>query len=396
VPDIQTMKPEQSPSSSLVLTRLFNDFFRSEKFSGVLLIVCTVFSLLMANADWGESYLAFWHQSWGALSLSHWINDGLMAIFFLLVGLEIEREIYIGELSSFQQASFPIVAALGGMLVPAGIHFMFNAGTPTAAGVGIPMATDIAFALGVLSLAGKAVPPALKVFLAALAIIDDLGAIVVIALFYTASLSWIYLLLALLLFGVLYYIGKRGVMHVSIYLAGGVLLWYFLYRSGVHATLSGVLLAFAIPFGKGKEASLSARLQQFLHPVVAYGIVPLFALANTGIIIAPSLLHSLVSVNSLGIMTGLFVGKPLGIFLFSYIAVQLNMAKLPALVQWKHILAAGILGGIGFTMSIFITLLAFPNIATIESAKIAILLASLLAALVGLATFRYLDTKRNS
>ena len=395
MPGSQPMKPELSTGSSFVLTRLFNEFFRSEKFSGVLLILCTAFSLLMANASWGENYIAFWHQPLGELSLSHWINDGLMAVFFLLVGLEIEREIYIGELSSFQQASFPIVAALGGMLVPAGIHFMLNGGTATAAGAGIPMATDIAFALGVLSLAGKAVPPALKVFLAALAIIDDLGAIVVIALFYSASLAWGYLLLALLLFGLLYYLGKRGVMQLSIYLVGGLLLWYFLYRSGVHATLSGVLLAFAIPFGKGKDASLSARLQQFLHPVVAYGIVPLFALANTGIIIAPGLLHSLLSLNSLGIMMGLFIGKPLGIFLFSYIAVQLKVASLPTAVQWKHIVAAGQLGGIGFTMSIFITLLAFPDTGTIEAAKIAILVASLLAAIIGLTTFRYLETKRN-
>jgi NhaA family Na+:H+ antiporter len=322
------------------------------------------------------------------MSLSHFINDALMAIFFLLVGLEIEREIYIGELSKLKQAVLPIVAALGGMLVPAGVHLLFNSGTPTASGAGIPMATDIAFALGILSLAGKAVPPAVKVFLTALAIIDDLGAILVIAIFYSTGISWIYLGIAVSIFLVLFWLGKKGVTNLWFYLIPGVVLWYCMYRSGVHATISGVLLAFAIPFGKGGDNAPSAKLQRFLHPLVAYIIVPLFALANTGIIVEAGLTQTLVSLNSLGIMAGLVVGKPVGIFVFSWLSIQLKLASLPENVNWKHIGAAGMLGGIGFTMSIFITLLAFPDNPTIVSSKIAILLASLLSALLGLLTFR--------
>ena len=389
--------PVQKPAiqTQFYLSRLFLDFFRSEKFSGFLLIGCTTLSLFIANSNWGEGYIHFWHQTLGPLSVSHWINDGLMAIFFLLVGLEIEREIYIGELSSFRQAALPIVAAVGGMLIPAGIHLLFNAGTPTMSGAGIPMATDIAFALGVLSLAGKSVPPALKVFLTALAIIDDLGAILVIALFYTTELSWVYLFSALSIFGILFYLGKKGMMYLPIYLLGGVAMWYCMYKSGVHATISGVLLAFAIPFGKGAHVSLSEKLQHFLHPVVAYGIVPLFALANTGIVLGQELTHTLISLNSLGIILGLFVGKPIGVFLFSYLSVQFKFATLPSGVAWKHIAAAGLLAGIGFTMSIFITLLAFTENETIISSKVAILLASLLSAIVGLLSFQLIRSTRN-
>ena len=370
------------------LTQAFAEFFRSEKFSGFLLIGCTFFSLGMANSGWAEDYASFWHSSIGGFSISHAINDGLMAIFFLLVGLEIEREIYIGELSRFRQAILPVVAAIGGMLVPAGIHLLFNAGTSTASGAGIPMATDIAFALGVLSLAGKAVPPALKVFLAALAIIDDLGAILIIAIFYSSQLSWIFLIAGLLLFVGLFIMGRRGVTNLWFFLLPGILLWYFFYRSGIHATISGVLLAFAIPFGKGGDESISARLQNFLHPLVGYIIVPLFALANTGIVLSDHWSQTLISLNSLGILGGLTIGKPLGIFLFSRVAVGLKIASLPQLVNWKHISIAGLLGGIGFTMSIFITLLAFPDDPTIISSKIAILLASLVSALLGLIGFR--------
>jgi len=378
---------------NLVITRLFLDFFKSEKFSGFLLIGCTGLSLLLANSSWGDAYAHFWHQPLAGLTVELWINDGLMAVFFLLVGLEIEREIYIGELSTFRHAILPIVAAVGGMLVPAGMHLFLNTGTATASGAGIPMATDIAFALGILSLAGKAVPPALKVFLAALAIIDDLGAIVVIALLYTEQLSTLYLSIALLVFALLFFIGKKGITHGWIYGLGGLLLWYCMFRSGVHATISGVLLAFAIPFGKGGDQSLSARLQHFLHPVVAYFIVPIFALANTGIILSGEILHTLGSLNSLGIMMGLTLGKPIGIFLFCAAAVQIKTASLPAGVTWKHILAAGMLAGIGFTMSIFITILAFPDPATIVSSKVAILLASLVSALIGLFTFRLFGTR---
>lgn len=384
---------QSSNSRNLVFTRLFLDFFKSEKFSGFLLIGCTALSLLVANSSWGESYAHFWHYPFAGLTVELWINDGLMAIFFLLVGLEIEREIYIGELSTFRLAILPIVAALGGMLVPAGIHLLLNNGTPTASGAGIPMATDIAFALGILSLAGKAVPPAIKVFLTALAIIDDLGAILVIALFYTEQLSILYLSIALLTFALLFFMGKKGITKGWVYGIGGLVLWYCMFRSGVHATISGVLLAFAIPFGKGGDQSLSARLQHFLHPIVAYFIVPVFALANTGIILSGEILHTLGSVNSLGIMMGLTLGKPIGIVLFSAVAVQIKTASLPSGVAWKHIMAAGMLAGIGFTMSIFITILAFPDSATIVSSKVAILVASLLSAFIGLFTFRLFGSR---
>lgn len=370
------------------LTNLFSEFFHSEKFSGFLLIGCTAISLGIANSSWGPAYAELWHVSFGGMSFSHFINDALMAIFFLLVGLEIEREIYVGELSKFRQAALPIVAAIGGMLVPAGLHLLLNQGTPTASGAGIPMATDIAFALGILSLAGKAVPPALKVFLAALAIIDDLGAILIIAIFYSTGVSLTYLGVALAIFLLLFLAGKRGVTNLWFFMIPGVVLWYCMYRSGIHATISGVLLAFAIPFGKGGDESASAKLQRFLHPLVGYVIVPLFALANTGILLEAGLTQTLVSLNSLGIMAGLVVGKPLGIFIFSWLSVQLKMASLPQQVNWKHIIAAGMLGGIGFTMSIFITLLAFPDDPTVVSSKFAILLASLVAALGGLFTFR--------
>ena len=384
---------QSSNSRNLVFTRLFLDFFKSEKFSGFLLIGCTALSLLVANSSWGESYAHFWHYPFAGLTVELWINDGLMAVFFLLVGLEIEREIYIGELSTFRLAILPIVAALGGMLVPAGIHLLLNNGTPTASGAGIPMATDIAFALGILSLAGKAVPPAIKVFLTALAIIDDLGAILVIALFYTEQLSILYLSIALLTFALLFFLGKKGITRGWVYGIGGLVLWYCMFRSGVHATISGVLLAFAIPFGKGGNQSLSARLQHFLHPIVAYFIVPVCALANTGIILSGEILHTLGSVNSLGIMMGLTLGKPIGIVLFSAVAVQIKTASLPSGVAWKHIMAAGMLAGIGFTMSIFITILAFPDSATIVSSKVAILVASLLSAFIGLFTFRLFGSR---
>ena len=384
---------QSSNSRNLVFTRLFLDFFKSEKFSGFLLIGCTALSLLVANSSWGESYAHFWHYPFAGLTVELWINDGLMAVFFLLVGLEIEREIYIGELSTFRLAILPIVAALGGMLVPAGIHLLLNNGTPTASGAGIPMATDIAFALGILSLAGKAVPPAIKVFLTALAIIDDLGAILVIALFYTEQLSILYLSIALLTFALLFFMGKKGITKGWVYGIGGLVLWYCMFRSGVHATISGVLLAFAIPFGKGGNQSLSARLQHFLHPIVAYFIVPVFALANTGIIPSGEILHTLGSVNSLGIMMGLTLGKPIGIVLFSAVAVQIKTASLPSGVAWKHIMAAGMLAGIGFTMSIFITILAFPDSATIVSSKVAILVASLLSAFIGLFIFRLFGSR---
>ncbi|NBR37014.1 MAG: Na+/H+ antiporter NhaA [Chitinophagales bacterium] len=388
--------PSARPGISPVLSRVFLDFFRSEKASGFILIGCTLLSLGIANSSWGAAYLHFWHTSLGGLTVEQWINDGLMAVFFLLVGLEIERELYIGELATFRQAFLPVMAAVGGMLLPALLHYSFNSGTPTASGFGIPMATDIAFALGILSLAGKAVPPALKIFLAALAIIDDLGAILVIALFYTEQLSLVYLLLALGIFAILFLAGKKGFTVLPVYLLAGVVMWYCMLRSGVHATISGVLLAFAIPFGSGGDRSISARLQHALHPLTAFFIVPVFALANTGIPLSGDLKVTLVSLNSLGIMTGLIIGKPIGILLFCKAAISAGWASLPSAVTWKHIAAAGLLAGIGFTMSIFITLLAFSDLQTVVSAKLAILVASACAALLGLSAFKLIGASKIS
>lgn len=373
------------------MTRLFREFFHSEKSGGIVLIICTIASLVIANTAMGHDYAGFWHRYVGFtagpvdlhLSIEHWINDGLMAVFFLLIGLEIERELYAGELSSVRNAALPIVAALGGMAVPALIHFIFNKDTATVNGFGIPMATDIAFALGILSLAGKRVPLALKVFLTALAIIDDLGAILVIAVFYTSNLQTTYLFAALGIFALLGILNRLKVNRLTPYLLGGLVMWYCMLQSGVHATISGVLLAFAIPFGDGGERSASYRLQHWLHIPVAFFIVPVFALANTGIIIHGSVTEIFSQRNSLGILAGLVIGKPLGILVCCWLAVKLKMAGLPEGVNWFQLVAASILAGIGFTMSIFICLLAFTDPETILYSKISILAASIIAGIAG-------------
>ncbi len=379
------------------LAELFIAFFESEKTSGIILILCTITSISLANSYAGEDYLGLWHTSIGIgigdsialkYSLEQWINDGLMTVFFLLIGLEIKRELHIGELSDPKNASLPVIAAIGGMLTPALLHFLFNGGTATQSGAGIPMATDIAFALGVLALLGSRVPVSLKIFLAALAIIDDLGAILVIALFYQKGLSLFYVILAVGVYAGLLIINRLGVNRLAAYLIPGVFLWYFMLQSGVHATLSGVLLAFAIPFRNGDHKSPSHRLQHFLHKPVAFIIMPLFALANTGILLAGNWAEGLVSSNSLGIFAGLVVGKPLGIVLFSLFAVKLGLSQLPHDVTWKHIIGAGFLGGIGFTMSIFITLLAFEHPEITQSSKISILISSLLAGIIGFLVLR--------
>jgi NhaA family Na+:H+ antiporter len=375
----------------MAVTKLFKEFFNSEKSAGFILIICAIISLCLANFFIGEEYLDFWHQKIGFsigsldlhLSIEHWINDGLMAIFFLLVGLEIEREIYAGELSSIKNASLPILAAVGGMAIPALVHYGFNAGTATQGGFGIPMATDIAFALGVLSLAGKRVPLALKIFLTALAIIDDLGAIMVIAIFYTNDLQTTYLFIALGIFAVLLVLNRLRVHQLVWYIIGGIIMWYCMLQSGVHATITGVLLAFAIPFGNGDEKSPSYKLQHVLHIPVAFIIVPVFAFANTGIIFNVDLGDVLLNNNSIGIIAGLLIGKPLGILLLCFLAVKMKIASLPEGVSWLQLAGAGLLAGIGFTMSIFITLLAFDKADVIQYSKIAILLSSLVAGLVG-------------
>jgi Na+:H+ antiporter, NhaA family len=369
------------------LSKTFKNFFDSEKSSGVLLIICTVVSLLITNSIFGANYLNFWHAYVGGLSMEHWVNDALMTVFFLFIGLELERELYVGELSDFRNALLPIVAAVGGICLPALIHLLLNYGTPAQAGIGIPMATDIAFALGVLALLGRRVPASLKVFLTALAVMDDLGAIIIIAVFYTAKLSLLYFIGALLVFGLLVALNRIfRVMSLIPYLAGGILMWFLMFKSGVHATIAGVLLAFAIPFtGKeDDEESPSHRLEHFLHKPVAFIILPVFALANTGIILGADALQSLTASNSLGIISGLLIGKPVGITLLSFIAVSIGICRLPLDLNWKHVLGAGLLGGIGFTMSIFITNLAFAGDASvINGSKMAILLASLVAGTVG-------------
>jgi NhaA family Na+:H+ antiporter len=369
------------------LSNTFKRFFESERAGGILLIACTVISLLLANSPVGEDYLHLWHVNLAGLSIEHWVNDALMAVFFLLIGLELERELYNGELSNFRNALLPIFAAAGGICVPALIHFGLNAGTPTQAGIGIPMATDIAFALGVLALLGSRVPASLKIFLTALAVMDDLGAIIVIALFYTAKLSVIYLLGAIAVFGLLVCMNRfLRIMTLTPYLFGGAVMWTFMLKSGVHATIAGVLLAFAIPFSakQDDEESPSHRLEHILHKPAAFIILPVFALANTGIIIASDWAQELTSTNSLGIITGLVIGKPLGITLLCFLAVAIGICKLPLDLRWRHVFGAGLLGGIGFTMSIFITNLAFagqPEV--VNASKIATLLASLTAGLVG-------------
>lgn len=377
---------------AIVKADLFKEFFKSEKAGGFVLIACTIVSLILANSGFSEKYLHFWHShldlSFSKVqldySVEHWVNDGLMAIFFLLVGLEIERELYIGELSSFKNAILPILAAIGGMFFPALIHYLFNSGTATQSGFGIPMATDIAFALGILSLAGNRIPVAVKIFLTALAIIDDLGAITVIALFYTKGFMVYYLLASLSIFVLLFIAGKRKVYNIWLYLIGGLLMWYFMLKSGVHATIAGVLLAFAIPFHKDDDKNPSYKLQHSLHYPVAFIILPIFALANTAILFPENILESFTSRNSLGIILGLIVGKFLGIFMTSYLAVRFKLASLSPDISWNHLLGISLLGGIGFTMSIFIANLAFTDGAVITASKMSILVASLCSALIGL------------
>lgn len=365
------------------ITRLFNSFFESEKAGGLILILATLLSLILANSPLQENYIRLWETPVGSHTLALWINDGLMAIFFLLIGLELEREFYNGELSSIKNAMLPLVGALGGMVVPALLFTVFNFGLSTQSGAGIPMATDIAFAIGILSLLGKKVPTSLKVFLTALAVIDDLGAILIIALFYTKTIAFTYLLGALFIWGLLLILNRLKIHLFWPYALGGILMWYCMLHSGVHATITGVLLAFALPFGNGSKKTLSYQVQSALHLPVAFVILPLFALANTGIIWNGTAKDNFTQPVSLGILAGLILGKPMGIWLFSKLGASAKICSLPDYLKWSHILGAGFLGGIGFTMSIFITLLAFDDSANITHAKMSILLASLISGTIG-------------
>jgi NhaA family Na+:H+ antiporter len=370
-------------------TKLYSDFTNSERSSGIVLIFCTVISLVLANSGLGQNYIHLWHFEIFHKPIEFWINDGLMTIFFLLVGLEIEREVYIGELSDIKKSMLPVIAAVGGMLIPAGIHFFLNKGHHTQSGFGIPMATDIAFSLAILSLLGKRVPMTLKIFLTALAIIDDLGAIIVIALFYSKEFSLFYFGLAIVIFAIMLVLNRFKVYRIWIYLLLGIVMWFFMYRSGIHATITGVLLAFVIPFGKGDERSISYTLQHRLHLPVAFIILPLFALANTAIFIPSTVVHDLTSSNSYGIIFGLVLGKPIGIFCFSLIGILLGWCTLSDGLKKHHLLWTGFLAGIGFTMSIFITLLAFNDPDTINVSKIAIIIGSVIAAIIGFIGLRF-------
>ncbi len=362
---------------------LFTEFFESEKAGGIVLVFVTILSLVLANSVWQTDYLEIWNFNFAGHNIVHWINDGLMTIFFLLIGLELEREFYKGELSNIRNAALPLFGALGGMLVPAIIYLLFNFRTATQSGAGIPMATDIAFAIGILSLLGNRVPQSLKIFLTALAVIDDLGAIIIIAIFYTSSISLLNLGIALGIMVLLFILNRLKVRSLIPYLIGGILMWYFMLHSGIHATITGVLLAFVIPFEDGTKKSVSYSLQHFLHKPVAFFILPLFALANTSIVIGNDWYSNLGHSNSIGIITGLVIGKPVGILLFSLIGVAFGLCILPKELSWKNILGVGFLGGIGFTMSIFVTLLAFSDLDTINNSKIAILIGSLLAGTIG-------------
>lgn len=368
------------------LTKAFQRFLALEQASSVLLVLGTILALGIANSSLASHYHSLWHSHWSGLSLEEWVNDGLMAIFFLLIGLELKRELYAGELSSLNNALLPTIAAVGGMLVPAGIFWWLNQGTAYQAGVGIPMATDIAFALGVLSMLGKRVPLPLKVFLVAFAVIDDLGAALMIAVFYTATISLPYLFAALAALAILLVLNRFKVNSFIPYVLGGVLMWWLTLQSGVHATLAGIALAFAIPFnGYDEQASLSHRLENFLHAPVAYFVLPVFAFANTGVHVAIENLHDLMlQTHSLGIMAGLLLGKPLGITLAVWLSVLAGICTLPSPIRWAHIIGAGMLGGIGFTMSIFITNLAFADMTdAINLSKLAILSGSLSAGVLG-------------
>jgi len=366
-------------------------FIDNPSASGVLLLISVVASLIIANSAFAIPFQAILNSHTGfyvgqlqlIYPLISWINDGLMAIFFLMAGLEIKRETIEGQLSEFKTASLPVLCAIGGMLVPAVIYYLFNINTPTANGWGIPMATDIAFAVAILNAIRKIVPPALKVFLTALAIADDLGAIIVVAVFYTQSIEATYLLYAAAVFAVLMVLNFMDVKNIWFYIIPGIVMWYFVHHSGIHATVAGVLTAMAVPVRTKSGHEPASLFEHKLHNPVNFIILPLFALANTNITFKAEMLQGLISPLGLGIVAGLILGKPIGIIGMAYVAVKTRLSKLPQQVKWPHIAGMGLLAGIGFTMSIFISLLSFSDELLQTEAKFAVLLASVLAALSG-------------
>ena len=387
------MKPQKRGIIPTIrLSKLFRAFFSSQQSSGILLVAVTAASLFISNSIWGDDYRSFWNFHFGTeayhLHLEHsiteWINDALMAVFFLLVGIEIKRELIEGELSDRKRAMLPIFGALGGMALPALFFIAFNINSPdTFSGIGIPTATDIAFAIAILGVLGNRVPPSLKVFLTALAIIDDLGAILIIAIFYGQGIHWAWLGASAALVAIMYIVDKLDWDYTWLYITLGIALWFTLLHSGIHATLSGVILAFMLPRQSHKEKKMADTLEHNLHSIVSFGILPLFAAANTAIFIDVSMMKEIINPLSLGIFFGLVFGKPLGIVGFSYLADKLKIAEISKNITMKKLVAAGLLGGIGFTMSIFVSNLAFDNKALIDMAKLSVIIASVTAATAG-------------
>ncbi|MGJ1430185.1 Na+/H+ antiporter NhaA [Sphingobacterium spiritivorum] len=375
----------------LINLNIFKQFLKSSTAGGIILFACVIISLIIANSPLADtlSGILNYHIGYESetvqlnYSILLWINDGLMAIFFLLVGLEIKRELVEGELSSPKKAMLPILAAIGGALLPAAIYTVINLGEVTQHGWGIPMATDIAFALAVVTMLGKKVPASLKIFLAALAIVDDLLAILVIAVFYSGDLHFTYLLYALGIFIVLLGFNRFGVKNIWAYLIPGIFIWYFIHHSGIHATIAGVLVAMTLPTTPDAQESPLEKLEHALTNPVNFIIIPLFALANTNITIHQEMIAGLTSALGVGIIAGLIVGKTVGILTTCYISTKLKISSLPENANWMHITGTGLLAGIGFTMSIFISILSFDDQLLIDEAKFAVLIGSLISGLLG-------------
>lgn len=390
--------------AKLINLKIFKRFTESSSFGGILLIICVILSLIIANTELAKGFENFLNSEIGITNDSvhlkypilTWINDGLMAVFFLFVGLEIKREIVEGELSSIKHATLPVLAAIGGVIVPAIIYSLFNEGTSTGNGWGIPMATDIAFALGILSLLGSRVPTGLKIFLAALAIVDDLMAILVIAIFYSTELHLNYLAFAGGMFALQIALNRFGVKNIWFYILPGTVMWYFIHHSGIHATIAGVLTALTLPTTEDDTESPLEKLEHALSTPVNYIIMPIFAIANTNITFEQGMVSGLTSNLGLGIVLGLFLGKPIGIFLMSWLSVKLKISALPEETNWIHVAGLGLLGGIGFTMSIFIALLSFNNPAMETEAKFAVLVASVLSGIAGYALLSIYNKKKTA
>ncbi|WP_459682107.1 Na+/H+ antiporter NhaA [Vibrio comitans] len=369
------------------MSQMLKDFFKMESAGGIILVIAAALAMIVANSPLNEAYQGALHSYVLGMSVEHWVNDGLMALFFLLIGLEVKRELLEGALKSRETAIFPAIAAVGGMVAPALVYVLFNMGNADAlAGWAIPAATDIAFALGIMALLGNRVPVSLKVFLLALAIIDDLGVVVIIALFYSSDLSTTALAIGFAMTGLLFYMNHKKVTPLKWYLLVGAILWFAVLKSGVHATLAGVVIGFAIPLkGKKGEHSPLKHLEHALHPWSSFLILPVFAFANAGVSLEGISLSTLGTALPMGIALGLLIGKPLGIFSFSWLAVKAGIAKLPAGIDFRHIFAVSVLCGIGFTMSMFIASLAFTgaNADFNTHARLGILMGSTLAAVIG-------------